>query len=95
MSAGPHLLVAQVLAAQRFFQSLADLLPRDREEICRLEDRIDEVGVPLLLLVRHCKKRKARHLSAMDSHASDAFHDGLPAIVDVSPLLSLAAVTCS
>lgn len=58
------LLFTQVLAAQRSFQGLADLFARDGLEVGGGENVINEGGVALLVVGRHCDASKSRILSA-------------------------------
>lgn len=50
------LLLAQVLAAQSSFQGLADLFARDGLEVGGGENVINEGGVALLVVGRHCNE---------------------------------------
>lgn len=58
------LLLAQVLAAQRSFQGLADLFARDGLEVGGGENVINQGGVALVVVGRHCEASKSRILSA-------------------------------
>lgn len=73
------LLLTQVLAAQSSLQGLADLFARDGLEVGGGEDVINEGGVALLVVGRHCDGGKSRILLAMS-------HDRV-AIVIISPSL--------